>query len=113
VKVVVHWFQMMSSGTFRMYEPHGSLHKEKKKNPSSPSSACGVETPQYLLKNITIPKIVVCMGGRDSLPDNEWLMENLPQQHEGQVRVHHLDHYEHLDFIWADNGVCVCVCVCV
>jgi len=39
-------------------------------------------------------------GGRDNLPDTEWLLKQVP----APTFVHREETFEHLDFLWAQNA---------
>jgi lysosomal acid lipase/cholesteryl ester hydrolase len=43
--------------------------------------------------------MVVFWGGKDTVPDMDWLLSQLPED----TIVHKEDTYEHLDFLWASS----------
>lgn len=85
VKSLVHWFQVIKSGTFRMWdnEAHSMYGKFYR-------------AAKFPTKNITTP-IVLMYGGADSLVEIDVMLDALPD-HTIAERV---DHFEHLDFLWA------------
>lgn len=87
-KIIVHWFQIMRSGRFQMYD-EGS--------PVQIGSGCVV--PRYTLDAIST-KIALFLGGRDTLVDNAYTKDHLG---DSVVHVTEIEEYEHLDFLWADD----------
>ncbi|CAG8734308.1 13364_t:CDS:2, partial [Acaulospora morrowiae] len=89
VKCIVHWFQIIKSKSFQMYD-------ELPQYSGLDHSCQCFPTPQ-----ITTP-IAVFYGGRDSLGDISTLLKQIPTP----VLIREITNYEHLDFIWAsDLGV--------
>lgn len=91
VKCVVHWFQIIRASRFQFYDdfpipprftPHSHSHV----------------APPYPTKQITCP-IAYFYGGSDTLSDMDSFFQQLPQP----VFAKEVPHYEHLDFLWADD----------
>jgi len=91
VKGVVHWFQIIRKNRFQMYEPAGVTYDR------------GQVSPCYPLARITCP-IVLFYGGRDTLPDIDFLTRTLPST----TVVHHEPSYEHMDFLYAPTAKKCC-----
>eukprot|EP01079_Euglenida_sp_SAG-EU17-18_P011180 gene11180-2027_t len=86
VKAVVHWFQIMRTGRFQMYDD----------GPPSPHRV----PPVYdVSANHGVPTAVF-LGLKDTVIDPKRLVQALPPM----VQVHRLPSYEHLDMIWADSA---------
>ncbi|KAH6665123.1 Alpha/Beta hydrolase protein, partial [Halenospora varia] len=89
-KSVVHWFQIMRTESFQMYDDDvqpvvslGSVSKYTK-------------VAKFPTRNIKTP-IVLVYGGSDSLVDINVMMKELPPH----TIATEIPHYEHLDFLWA------------
>ncbi|KAH8647473.1 Alpha/Beta hydrolase protein, partial [Tricladium varicosporioides] len=89
-KSVVHWFQIMRTESFQMYDDDvqpvvslGSVSKYTK-------------VAKFPTRNIKTP-IVLVYGGSDSLVDINVMMKELPSH----TIATEIPHYEHLDFLWA------------
>ncbi|CAG8601432.1 5148_t:CDS:2 [Diversispora eburnea] len=89
VKCIVHWFQIIKSRTFQMYD---------ELPPFSLTAALGHSCQRFPTQQITTP-IAVFYGGKDSLGDMSMLLKQIPTP----VLVREIVDYEHLDFIWASN----------
>ncbi|KAL6073071.1 cholesterol esterase [Balamuthia mandrillaris] len=90
VKCIVHWFQIICTRRFQMYDD--TL------NTSTSDSYYRHSVPAYPLSRISCP--VACFYGlRDRLSDMEALEKHLPKQ----TLYFRESDYEHLDFLWADN----------
>ncbi|KAJ9076164.1 cholesterol esterase [Entomophthora muscae] len=89
VKCVVHWFQIIRAGRFQFYDDISPSVF----NPIPAHIALGYPTRQ-----ITCP-IAVFYGGSDTLTEITRLFSLLPQP----VYSKEVSHYEHLDFLWADD----------
>ncbi|KAL2161341.1 hypothetical protein VTH06DRAFT_8563 [Thermothelomyces fergusii] len=91
-KSVVHWFQIMRTKSFQMYDDDVP--------PLSPLSSAGsrkyTKVARYPTRNIRTP-IVLVYGGSDSLVDIKAMLRELPPQ----TVAAEIPHYEHLDFLWA------------
>lgn len=89
-KSVVHWFQIMRTKSFQMFDDdvQGPLSTGK------PSRYTRVA--RYPTRNIKTP-IVLVYGGSDSLVDIRAMLAELPRQ----TVATEIPHYEHLDFLWA------------
>jgi len=94
VKCVVQWFQITRTQRFQMYDSN-VLSLAKTDAPTYHSYVL----PHYDISKITVP-VAVFYGGRDTVPDNQYLVNNLPP---GSF-VHCEPDYEHLDLIWADDA---------
>lgn len=89
-KAVVHWFQIMRTESFQMYDDDvqppltiGSVSKYTK-------------VARFPTRNIKTP-IVLVYGGSDSLVDIKVMLKELP----AHTVATEIPHYEHLDFLWA------------
>jgi len=97
VKSVVHWFQIMRTGKFQMYDddvqrfisPRGQYR---------PSGVTSYSPARFPTRNIVAP-IVLLYGDSDILVDIDQMLHELPEQTEA-TRLHG---YEHLDIIWGGN----------
>ncbi|KAL2312415.1 Triglyceride lipase-cholesterol esterase [Schizosaccharomyces pombe] len=89
VKCLVHWFQIMRSAEFRMYDNDQLGHDYFLKY---------YKAAKFPTNNIRTP-IYLIWGGSDSLVDIQAMLNALPAEVE-HVKV---DSYEHLDMIWADT----------
>lgn len=91
VKTVVHWFQIMKTGVFQMFDDNiHPKHVHRQYN--------GYHLPRYNLSKITC-KTALFWGSRDTLPNMTELLQHFPNSY-----VQREDAYEHLDFIWAKNA---------
>lgn len=91
VKSVVHWFQIIRSGRFHMYDDDGeSLFFQGNRK--------FYRVASFPTQNITSP-ILLLYGKSDSLVDIDIMLSELPQ---GTASVG-FDTYEHLDMIWGDD----------
>lgn len=91
VKSIVHWFQILHSQKFQMFEESddilNSLHRP-------------YEIATFPTKtNIKLP-ILLIYGGADSLVDIKVMKENLPSKRVFDVKV---DNHEHLDLLWGKD----------
>jgi lysosomal acid lipase/cholesteryl ester hydrolase len=68
VKCVVHWFQIMKSGNFQMYDDSPSVLPGKQES--------GYQVPRFPTKQITTP-IALFYGGSDTLPDIKYILKNI------------------------------------
>eukprot|EP01104_Vermistella_antarctica_P013604 TRINITY_DN4148_c0_g1_i1.p1 TRINITY_DN4148_c0_g1~~TRINITY_DN4148_c0_g1_i1.p1 ORF type:complete len:540 (+),score=149.04 TRINITY_DN4148_c0_g1_i1:449-2068(+) len=91
VKALVHWFQIIKTGRFQMYDDTHHF------NPLSEKYNRYV-VPSYPLHRITCP-MAVFYGGKDNLADVDTLLSEL---HDETI-VHEEPDYEHLDYLWARN----------
>ncbi|EPY49914.1 triglyceride lipase-cholesterol esterase [Schizosaccharomyces cryophilus OY26] len=89
VKCLVHWFQIMRSAEFRMYDNDQIVHDYFSKH---------YRAARFPTKNIRTP-ILLFWGDSDSLVDIQPMLNSLPPMAE-QIRI---PGYEHLDMIWADT----------
>eukprot|EP00026_Physarum_polycephalum_P005701 Phypoly_transcript_05736.p1 GENE.Phypoly_transcript_05736~~Phypoly_transcript_05736.p1 ORF type:complete len:435 (+),score=42.98 Phypoly_transcript_05736:442-1746(+) len=96
VKTVVHWFQIIQTRKFQMFDDYKSSNVSSYGSEAYP----GYVLPSYQTGQIKTPIAVFC-GGRDTLPNNPELLASLPQNQ--MVQVHMIDKYEHLDFMWAND----------
>jgi lysosomal acid lipase/cholesteryl ester hydrolase len=90
-KSVVHWFQIIRTKSFQMYDDdvHPPLGL-------SSSASRYTKVAKYPTRNIKTP-IVLVYGGSDSLVDIRAMLRELP----AQTLANEIPHYEHLDFLWA------------
>ncbi|KAG7090991.1 hypothetical protein E1B28_010058 [Marasmius oreades] len=91
VKSVVHWFQIMRSGEFLMYD-------DDVMSPVMRTSVSSYRPARFPTKNIVTP-IVLLYGDSDSLVDIDVMMKQLPKHTE----VRRLSGYEHLDILWGKD----------
>ncbi|KAI9363146.1 Alpha/Beta hydrolase protein [Pilaira anomala] len=93
VKSIVHWFQIIGSGRFQMYDeatsllPHKPMHNVIDHLP-----------PKFLIKQITTP-IAVFYGSDDTLVDYDILKNELPHL----AYTKNVHNWEHMDFLWASG----------
>ncbi|KAF8527124.1 Alpha/Beta hydrolase protein [Gautieria morchelliformis] len=89
VKSVVHWFQIMRSGEFLMYDDdvHGVLYSRNFYHPA-----------KFPTRNISTP-IVLLYGERDSLVDIHTLLTELPDH----TIAKGIPKYEHVDVLWGKD----------
>lgn len=90
VKSVVHWFQIIRSGRFHMYDDDVESPFFKGKY--------FYRVASFPTQNITTP-ILLLYGKSDSLVDIDIMLSELPK---GTSAVG-FDTYEHLDLIWGDE----------
>ncbi|ORZ18776.1 Alpha/Beta hydrolase protein [Absidia repens] len=92
VKTLVHWFQIIRTGQFQMFdEMHSRLPFKR------PSSVTDHIAPKFPTKQIKTP-MALLYGGSDSLVNFEVLSADLPRP---LAYIKRIDTWEHLDFIWA------------
>lgn len=90
-KSVVHWFQIIRTKSFQMYD-------------DDPPLTIGGTNPRftkvakYPTRNIKTP-IVLVYGGSDSLVDIKAMLRELPPT----TVATEIPHYEHLDFLWGKD----------
>ncbi|KAK4137103.1 alpha/beta-hydrolase [Trichocladium antarcticum] len=91
-KSVVHWFQIIRTKSFQMYDddPHPPFLL------TTSRSRKYTKVARYPTRNIRTP-IVLVYGGSDSLVDIRAMLRELPPQ----TVATEIPHYEHLDFLWA------------
>lgn len=87
-KSVVHWFQIIRTKSFQMYDDDPPL--------SISNSTRFTKVAKYPTRNIRTP-IVLIYGGSDSLVDIKAMLRELPRT----TVATEIPHYEHLDFLWA------------
>ncbi|GAA5796078.1 hypothetical protein HPULCUR_001447 [Helicostylum pulchrum] len=88
VKSIVHWFQIIGSGRFQMYDEGSSFFTQTVDH----------LPPKFPIKQITTP-IAVFYGSDDTLVDFDVLKNEL--SHLAYVKNVH--GWEHMDFLWASN----------
>jgi lysosomal acid lipase/cholesteryl ester hydrolase len=95
-KSVVHWFQIMRSGRFVMYDDdmYTPSLRPSKRNPRP-----GYRPAKFPTRNIAT-NIVILYGDVDSLVDIDAMRHELPK-HRLDIRC--LTGYEHLDVLWGKN----------
>lgn len=87
-KSVVHWFQIIRTKSFQMYDDDPPL--------TFGNSSRFTKVAKYPTRNIKTP-IVLVYGGSDSLVDIKAMLRELPST----TVATEIPHYEHLDFLWA------------
>ncbi|KAF7321423.1 Triacylglycerol lipase [Mycena kentingensis (nom. inval.)] len=90
-KAVVHWFQIMRSATFSMYD-------DDVQSPVMNTSVSSYRPARFPTRNIVTP-IVLLYGDSDSLVDIDVMVSQLPM-HTICRRMHG---YEHLDLLWGKH----------
>ncbi|ROW13777.1 hypothetical protein VPNG_03509 [Cytospora leucostoma] len=90
-KSVVHWFQIIRTKSFQMYDDDPPLT-------IGGSNARFTKVAKYPTRNIKTP-IVLVYGGSDSLVDIKAMLRELPPT----TVATEIPHYEHLDFLWAKD----------
>jgi lysosomal acid lipase/cholesteryl ester hydrolase len=95
-KSVVHWFQIMRSGRFVMYDddPYTPALRSTKHSPSP-----GYRPAKFPTRNIAT-NIVILYGDTDSLVDIGAMRHELPEH---RLDIRRLKGYEHLDILWGRN----------
>ncbi|KAG9244036.1 Alpha/Beta hydrolase protein [Calycina marina] len=89
VKSVVHWFQIMRTKSFQMYD-------DDVQPVVSRSVSKYTKVAKFPTRNIKTP-VVLVYGGSDSLVDIKVMLKELPSH----TIATEVPHYEHLDFLWA------------
>lgn len=90
VKSVVHWFQIIRSGRFHMFDDEFESPFVKDKH--------FYRVASFPTQNIVTP-IVLIYGKLDTLVDVDIMLSELPK---GTTLIG-IDDYEHLDMIWGDD----------
>lgn len=93
-KSVVHWFQIMRTAAFQMFDDDVMSAGI----PLRGGTASSYVPARFPTKNITAP-IVLLWGDQDSLVDIDVMMRSLPE-HTVERR---LEGYEHLDVLWGKD----------
>ncbi|KAF7723591.1 cholesterol esterase [Apophysomyces ossiformis] len=93
VKSLVHWFQIIRTGRFQMFDEMPSRLPYHAVN-----TVMDHIPPRFPTKQITTP-IAIFYGGSDSLVDFDVLSADLPPL----AYVKSIKEWEHLDFLWAEN----------
>lgn len=91
VKSVVHWFQILRSQKFQMFEEQDNMFNSL----TRPYQIARFPTRT----NIKIP-ILLIYGGNDSLVDIKVMKKNLPETGVFDIKV---ENHEHLDLIWGEK----------
>ncbi|KAL1919702.1 uncharacterized protein VTP21DRAFT_1633 [Calcarisporiella thermophila] len=91
VRSIVHWFQILRTGRFQMYDEMPSRLPYY-------STADGHSPHRFPTQQIQTP-IAIFYGTADSLVDIDVLLRDLPPP----VKVKKMPMWEHLDFLWADG----------
>ncbi|CAL9728401.1 sterol esterase Tgl1p [Monosporozyma unispora] len=91
VKSIVHWFQILRSQKFQMFEESDDMFNSL----TRPYQIANFPTRT----NIKIP-ILLLYGSVDLLVDIKIMKKNLPPNGVFDIKV---DNHEHLDLIWADD----------
>jgi lysosomal acid lipase/cholesteryl ester hydrolase len=95
-KAVVHWFQIMRSGRFVMYDDDMSIPALRS---SAHTPRSGYRPARFPTRNIAT-SIVLLYGDTDALVDIEAMRNELPKD---RLEIRRLTGYEHLDVIWGKN----------
>jgi lysosomal acid lipase/cholesteryl ester hydrolase len=95
-KAVVHWFQIMRSGRFVMYDDDMAIPALR---PSAHTPRPGYRPARFPTRNIAT-SVVLIYGDTDSLIDVEAMRNELPKD---RLEIRRLTGYEHLDIIWGKN----------
>ncbi|EDO14743.1 hypothetical protein Kpol_297p4 [Vanderwaltozyma polyspora DSM 70294] len=91
VKSIVHWFQILRSQKFQLFEEPDDMFN---------SLSRPYRIPVFPTKtNIKVP-ILLIYGGIDSLVDIEVMKSNLPTKRVFDIKV---EDHEHLDLIWGHD----------
>ncbi|CEP18704.1 hypothetical protein [Parasitella parasitica] len=90
VKSIVHWFQIIGSGRFQMYDETPSLLPW-----STVNTVIDHLPPKFPTKQITTP-IAIFYGSADTLVDFDTLKNNLPPL----PYIKSIHGWEHMDFLW-------------
>ncbi|KAK4102184.1 alpha/beta-hydrolase [Parathielavia hyrcaniae] len=93
-KSVVHWFQIIRTKSFQMYDD--DVHPPMLLSAMGRNASKYTKVARYPTRNIKTP-IVLVYGGSDSLVDVAAMLRELPRQ----TVANEIPHYEHLDFLWA------------
>lgn len=91
VKSVVHWFQIIRSGRFHMFD-------DEVQSPFNFQEKYFYRVASFPTQNITSP-ILLLYGESDSLVDIDVMLSELPQG----TKAIGVDGHEHVDMIWADD----------
>lgn len=91
-KSVVHWFQIIRNKSFQMYDDDSSGKV------SITATDRYYKPAKFPTRNIKTP-IVLAYGGSDSLVDIRVMLKELPRH----TIATEIAHYEHLDFLWAQD----------
>ncbi|KAH9956208.1 triacylglycerol lipase [Russula dissimulans] len=95
-KSVVHWFQIMRSGRFVMYDDDLYIPALR---PGRHSPRPGYRPAKFPTRNIAT-NIVILYGDVDSLVDIDAMRHELPEH---RLDIRRLKGYEHLDVLWGQN----------
>ncbi|KAJ1554805.1 cholesterol esterase [Nowakowskiella sp. JEL0078] len=88
VKIVVHWFQIMRTRRFQMYEESPTFFRD---------AVGGHIVPKFPTEHIKTP-IALFYGGKDTLPDVKYIFQNSPAP-VFCLKVEEQE-FEHVDFLW-------------
>eukprot|EP01100_Stratorugosa_tubuloviscum_P003345 TRINITY_DN1809_c0_g1_i1.p1 TRINITY_DN1809_c0_g1~~TRINITY_DN1809_c0_g1_i1.p1 ORF type:complete len:428 (+),score=179.31 TRINITY_DN1809_c0_g1_i1:107-1390(+) len=88
VKTVVHWFQVIANNRFQMFDDTHDIGNRPYK---------GYIPAEFPISQLKCP-IAIFYGGRDELPDTNWLLNQIKP-----CFVKQIENYEHLCCIWADD----------
>ncbi|KAI9814547.1 MAG: cholesterol esterase [Thelocarpon impressellum] len=91
-KSVVHWFQIIRTKSFQMYDDEGAAVL------SVSAGSKYSKKHKFPTRNIKTP-IVLMYGGSDSLVDIDVMLRELPSH----TVAKEVPHFEHLDFLWANE----------
>ncbi|KAI8072907.1 Alpha/Beta hydrolase protein [Gongronella butleri] len=94
VKSLVHWFQIIRTGQFQMFDEMPSRLPFKRV-----SSVTDHVPPKFPTRQIKAP-IALFYGGSDSLVNIDVLLGDLPRP---LAYIKKVEQWEHLDFVWAND----------
>ncbi|KAI8052160.1 putative triglyceride lipase-cholesterol esterase [Syncephalis plumigaleata] len=95
VKTVAHWFQIIGARRFQTYDDMPPTRVTA----SADGDQAGHISLTYPTQRIRTP-IALFYGGCDSLSNIHELLKDLPEP----LCARKIDHFEHLDFLWADDA---------
>ncbi|KAJ3055404.1 cholesterol esterase [Rhizophlyctis rosea] len=94
MKCIVHWFQIITTGTFSHYHPGAD---QSSFVATAAQSSC--PPVPYPTRHITT-KMHLFAGGRDNISDVDFMRKALPRS----AVIDVVQDYEHMDFLWADSA---------
>ncbi|KAI9190574.1 Alpha/Beta hydrolase protein, partial [Polychytrium aggregatum] len=95
VKCVVHWFQIMRTGRFQMYDESPEVFVRQGRTSAPISVLRGHIVPKFPTENIRTP-IALFYGGQDTLADMKYVLKEAPTT----VFCLRVEEYEHVHFLW-------------
>jgi lysosomal acid lipase/cholesteryl ester hydrolase len=95
VKTIAHWFQIIGAGRFQSYDDTPPVRLTAGSSAETDAHVAFV----YPTRRIRTP-IALFYGGADSLSNIHELLKDIPKP----IEACEIFHYEHLDFLWADDA---------